>query len=53
MLGDVLVFVYTNSCQITEQNVADLLNIGDMFLLPGIINRNFMNKEFAAVKESC
>jgi len=36
VLGDVLVFVYTNSCQITEQNVADLLNIGDMFLLPGL-----------------
>jgi len=36
VMGDVLVFVYTNSCSITDDNVSDLLNIGDMFLLPGL-----------------
>ena len=35
VFGSVLVFVYTNSCQITEETISELLNVGDMFLLPG------------------
>jgi len=36
VFGSVLVFVYTNSCQITEETISELLNVGDMFLLPGL-----------------
>jgi hypothetical protein len=35
VFGNVVLFVYTDSCNISVENVSDLLNTGDMFLLPG------------------
>ena len=35
VLGDVLMFVYTDSCTITEDYVSELLTTADEFLLPG------------------
>ena len=29
-------FVYTNTCEVTEEVVAELLHTADMFLLPGL-----------------
>lgn len=36
VLGDVLMFVYTDSCTITEDYVSELLTTADEFLLPGL-----------------
>jgi hypothetical protein len=38
VFGNVVLFVYTDSCNISVENVSDLLNTGDMFLLPGRLN---------------
>ena len=32
----VVTFVYTNTCEVTEEVVAELLHTADMFLLPGL-----------------
>ncbi len=36
VFGNVILFVYTDSCNISVENVSELLNTGDMFFLPGI-----------------